>query len=190
MKRKSISLAEILPSFLIIFVILVLPAKLLSQNTVIRWSTFDMGFATSVSSNTVVKSAVGQGFVGTMQQGNTRIESGLFADTLIRRNVTSAIEELSVPYMYSLLQNFPNPFNPTTTVRYSLPFDSKVLIRIYNILGQDVKLLKDEIVSAGNYEVQFNSSNLPSGIYFYRLSAESIDGKQKYSSTKKMILLK
>jgi len=84
MKRKSISLAEILPSFLIIFVILVLPAKLLSQNTVIRWSTFDMGFATSVSSNTVVKSAVGQGFVGTMQQGNTRIESGLFADTLIR----------------------------------------------------------------------------------------------------------
>jgi len=92
--------------------------------------------------------------------------------------------------MYSLLQNFPNPFNPTTTVRYSLPFDSKVLIRIYNILGQDVKLLKDEIVSAGNYEVQFNSSNLPSGIYFYRLSAESIDGKQKYSSTKKMILLK
>jgi hypothetical protein len=57
-------------------------------------------------------------------------------------------------------------------------------------LGQDVMLRKDEIINAGNYEVQFNASNLPSGVYFYRLSAESLDGKQKYSSIKKMILLK
>jgi len=96
----------------------------------------------------------------------------------------------SIPEDYLLLQNFPNPFNPTTTVRYSLPFDSKVVIKIYNVLGQDVKLLKDEIISAGNYEVQFNSSNLPSGVYFYRISAESVDGKQKYAAIKKMILLK
>jgi len=96
----------------------------------------------------------------------------------------------NIPEDYSLLQNFPNPFNPTTTVRYSLPYDSKVVIIIYNVLGQDVKLLKDEIISAGNYEVQFNSSNLPSGVYFYRISAESVDGKQKYAAIKKMILLK
>ena len=95
-----------------------------------------------------------------------------------------------IPDHYSLSQNFPNPFNPSTVIRYALPFDSKVLIKIYNVLGQDVKLLKDEIISAGNYEVQFNSSSLSSGVYFYRLSAESVDGKQKYSSIKKMILLK
>ena len=75
-------------------------------------------------------------------------------------------------------------------IRYSLPFESKVVIKIYNLLGQDVKLLKDEIILAGNYKVQINSSNFPSGVYFYRLTAESLDGRQKYSSIKKMILLK
>ena len=94
------------------------------------------------------------------------------------------------PKIYSLEQNFPNPFNPATTVRYSLPVDSKVVIKISNVLGQDVKLLRDEIISAGNHEVQFNSSTLPSGVYFYRLSAVSVDGKQKFSSIKKIILLK
>ncbi|MCK9209951.1 MAG: choice-of-anchor D domain-containing protein [Ignavibacteriaceae bacterium] len=96
----------------------------------------------------------------------------------------------SLPKEYLLYQNHPNPFNPSTVIKYALPFDSKVLIKIYNVLGQDVKLLKDEIISAGSYEVQFNSSSLSSGVYFYRLSAVSLDGKQKYSSIKKMILLK
>lgn len=100
------------------------------------------------------------------------------------------VEVNLLPIEYALDQNYPNPFNPSTVIKYALPFDSKVLIKIYNALGQDVKLLKDEIISAGNYEVQFNSSNLPSGVYFYRLSAESLDGKQKYSSIKKMVLLK
>jgi Tol biopolymer transport system component len=96
----------------------------------------------------------------------------------------------NLPTEYELKQNFPNPFNPSTTIKYALPFDSKVLIKIYNILGQEVALLKDEIIFARNYEIQFNSSNLPSGVYFYRLSAESLNGKQKFSSIKKMIILK
>jgi len=94
------------------------------------------------------------------------------------------------PTVYNLFQSYPNPFNPSTIIRYSLPFESKLTIKIYNTLGQEVEILKDDILSAGNYEVQFNSSSLPSGVYFYRLSAESLDGKQKYSSIKKMILLK
>ena len=99
-------------------------------------------------------------------------------------------KKINIPDKYNLSQNYPNPFNPTTTISYSLPFDSKVLIKIYNVLGQEVSLLKDEIISAGNHEVQFNSSGLTSGVYFYRLSAESLDGKEKYSTIKKMILLK
>jgi len=94
------------------------------------------------------------------------------------------------PNIFNLAQNYPNPFNPTTMIRYSLSFESKVMIKIYNIIGEEVKLLKDEISAAGSYEVKFNSANFPSGVYFYRLSAESIDGKQRYSSIKKMILLK
>ncbi|MFA6978575.1 MAG: PQQ-binding-like beta-propeller repeat protein [Ignavibacteriaceae bacterium] len=119
-------------------------------------------------------------------QGNNR-RTGSARDNGI---TTSIKDEVVIPTTYALMQNFPNPFNPTTTIRYSLPFDSKVTIKIYNVLGQDVKLLRDETVSAGNYEVQFNSDKLSSGIYFYRISAESIDGKEKYSSIKKMILLK
>jgi len=95
-----------------------------------------------------------------------------------------------IPRDYFLAQNYPNPFNPTTVIKYALPFNSKVSIKIYNLLGQDVKMLKDEIISAGNYEVKFDASSLPSGVYFYRLSAESVDGKQTFSSIKKMILLK
>lgn len=102
----------------------------------------------------------------------------------------NSVDEEDVISSYKLFQNYPNPFNPSTIIKYALPFDSKVLIKIYNVLGQDVKLLKDEIISAGNYEVQFNSASLPSGVYFYRLSTESVDRKQKYSSIKKMILLK
>jgi hypothetical protein len=91
---------------------------------------------------------------------------------------------------YYMSQNYPNPFNPSTSIKYALPFDSKVLIKIYNVLGQEVRLLKDEIISAGEYEVKFNSSSLPSGVYFYRLNADPINGGQKYSSIKKMMLLK
>lgn len=125
------------------------------------------------------------------------IESGKYKYRLKQIDFDGSFEysneievEIGIPDKFELYQNYPNPFNPTTTISYSLPFDSKVIIKIYNILGQDVKLLKDEIISAGNYEVQFNSASLSSGIYFYRFSAESVDGKQKYSSIKKMILLK
>ena len=94
------------------------------------------------------------------------------------------------PSGYLLEQNYPNPWNPSTLIKYSIPGESKVVMKIYNSLGQEVALLKDEIASAGNYQVEFNSGHLSSGVYFYRLTAESVDGNKKYSSMKKMILLK
>jgi len=137
---------------------------------------------------------------GTLIFDTTNTELANISGEIIKANfVNGSVSPLTgignnlvdkVPEEFSLLQNFPNPFNPSTVIKYALPFDSKVLIKIYNVLGQDMKLLKDEIISAGNYEVQFNSSSLPSGVYFYRLSTESLDGKQKFSSIKKMILLK
>ena len=95
-----------------------------------------------------------------------------------------------VPSEYQLSQNYPNPFNPSTIIRYSLPFTSKVVLKIYNTLGQEVMTLKNETNTEGIYEVSFKSSNLPSGVYFYRLDAESIDGNKNFTSTKKMILMK
>ena len=85
---------------------------------------------------------------------------------------------------YGLNQNYPNPFNPVTTIRYSIPVKSFVYLEILNALGERIGTLINREKQAGNYTVQFNAENLPSGIYFYRLSADS------FVETKKMILLK
>ena len=85
---------------------------------------------------------------------------------------------------FLLYQNYPNPFNPTTTIKYQIPKTSLVSIKVYDILGREVVTLVNEEKPAGNYDVEFDGSELSSGIYFYKLQTES------YSSVKKMILLK
>lgn len=88
------------------------------------------------------------------------------------------------PADYKLFDNFPNPFNPTTTIAWESAVSGLQTIRIYDMLGQEVTTVINEYKSAGKYETEFNASNLPSGIYFYRLTAGS------FIQTKKMILLK
>lgn len=109
-------------------------------------------------------------------------------DTLCYKlTVTSTVgveDENSIPTKYQLSQNYPNPFNPTTTINYSLPKSGNVKIMVVNSLGQEVSILVDEFKSVGSHSVQFSASNLPSGIYFYRIVADS------YTNTKKMILIK
>ena len=89
-----------------------------------------------------------------------------------------------LPSEYSLDQNYPNPFNPITTINFSIPKEGMVTLNIYNAIGQEVVTLINEIKHVGNYNLQFNASSLPSGIYFYQLKANS------YVETKKMVLLK
>ena len=92
--------------------------------------------------------------------------------------------KLSLPVIYSLYQNYPNPFNPSTTIRYEIPERSLVTIKVYDVLGNEVETLVNEEKQSGEFEVEFNANNLPSGIYFYRLKAGV------FNETKKMILLK
>ncbi len=87
-------------------------------------------------------------------------------------------------YDFSLSSNYPNPFNPMTTIEYSVSDLTLVDLRIYNNMGEEIAVLVSEQKAAGNYSVQFNAFNLPSGIYFYRLQA----GRQ--SLVKNMVLLK
>ncbi len=89
-----------------------------------------------------------------------------------------------LPETYMLLQNFPNPFNPSTTIKYALPENEKVIIDIYDLLGRKVAELINGEVDAGYHEVTFNASNLASGVYFYRLSAGS------FTQVNKMLLMK
>ena len=89
-----------------------------------------------------------------------------------------------LPNNYSLNQNYPNPFNPSTVIKYELPEAAFVTLKIYDVLGREVKKLVGELKPAGKYEVKFNGQNLPSGIYFYQLTAGN------FVSIKKMILTK
>ncbi|MBV6418876.1 MAG: hypothetical protein DAHOPDDO_00086 [Ignavibacteriaceae bacterium] len=100
-------------------------------------------------------------------------------------------EQELLPTEFTLYQNYPNPFNPTTTIKYDIPAslnpskgETLVNLAIYDILGRRVKVLVNEIQQAGRYEVQFDASNLSSGVYIYQLITE------KYLSSKKMILLR
>jgi hypothetical protein len=89
-----------------------------------------------------------------------------------------------IPESYSVSQNFPNPFNPSTQIVYQVPVSGHVTLTVFNTLGKEVAKLVNEDKIAGSYYIQFNADNLASGIYFYNLKTEN------YSQTKKMILLK
>lgn len=99
-----------------------------------------------------------------------------------------------LPADFVLSQNYPNPFNPSTTINFSLPVESDVKLVIYNILGQELITLLDEQMTAGNHSVNWNAMNngrkhLTSGIYFYKITANGVNG-QKFQDIKKMILIK
>jgi len=107
-------------------------------------------------------------------------------------------ENISLPVEYNLFQNYPNPFNPSTTIKYSIPASLNnsqggisVKLKVFDLLSKEVATLVNEEKSAGNYEAKFNGINLPSGIYFYRLTAANLQGSgQSFVDTKKMILIK
>ncbi|MDI6803338.1 MAG: Ig-like domain-containing protein, partial [Bacteroidota bacterium] len=96
------------------------------------------------------------------------------------------------PREYALYHNYPNPFNPSTSIKYALPQASHVSLGVFNTLGQRVALLVDGKQEAGYHEVNFSASGLTSGVYFYRLQAHSINDRQAtdYVETKKLILMK
>jgi len=95
-----------------------------------------------------------------------------------------------LPNEFQLKQNYPNPFNPTTTIAYAVPVDSKVTLTLYNMLGEVV--LKNELgeKACGNHQVQMDLSSKASGVYFYEMEANPVDGSKNFRQVKKMILMK
>ncbi|MDD8018057.1 MAG: T9SS type A sorting domain-containing protein [Bacteroidota bacterium] len=116
------------------------------------------------------------------QKDNTNI----FKIFLRYRTASTGVtgETKLIPSHSVLDQNFPNPFNPTTVIRYELPLNNYVTLKIFDVLGQEIATLVNEKKEAGSYSVQWDASDLPSGIYFYCLQTAS------FSETKKLLLLK
>jgi len=111
---------------------------------------------------------------------------GTIDDTIIVDNTVDVKDQgyNNIPTEYKLEQNYPNPFNPTTTIRYSIPKAGSVTLKIYNLIGEEIATLVNEEKAAGNYEIEFDATQLPSGVYFYQIKAGD------FSQTKKMLLLK
>jgi hypothetical protein len=97
---------------------------------------------------------------------------------------SNTIEVEITPSVFSLSQNYPNPFNPSTKIKYSIPQSSNVVIKVFNVVGDEVSTLVNGQKQAGTYELTFNAENLPSGVYFYQLKAGD------FIQTKRMILIK
>ena len=152
----------------------------------VRTMTNDNGFfefkiSDKISNYTIYIEQVPQGFVNdsiVAHPGDETANLDLKALTDVKQG------NANIPQSYSLLQNYPNPFNPSTFIRYQIPKSGFVSLKIYDILGNEVKALVNETKSAGSYEVKFDGSDLSSGIYFYQLKTNN------YTATKKLMLLK
>jgi hypothetical protein len=103
----------------------------------------------------------------------------------------------SEPLEFRLEQNYPNPFNPTTLIGFRLPVSSFVTLKVYNILGEELmELVHNELMDEGDQEVEFDGANLASGVYFYRIEAQTVSDDEsgarpeKFFSVKKMVLTK
>ncbi len=105
-------------------------------------------------------------------------------DDLSFSGISSAEEAGALPLTYRLNQNYPNPFNPSTTITYELPSSGEVVLKIYNLVGQEVSTLVNEFQDAGTKSVTFDATGLPSGAYIYRLN---VNGR---SHVKQMVFLK
>ena len=163
-----------------------------SQGTItFNWSpsnqkTFS-GAPDSLTLNTVVSSTVPyQNYTITVtaaENGGQRTHSRTWILTVANiQGINNTGND--VPLIYALGQNYPNPFNPTTQIDYSLPKQTFVTISVYNLLGQEVATLVNSLKPAGVHEVTFNASDLPSGIYYYRIKAGD------YTDARKMMLVK
>lgn len=105
---------------------------------------------------------------------------------VLYNNFITSVKNISneIPNRFFLQQNFPNPFNPSTVIRYELAVNSFAVLKIYDVLGNEISTLVNEKQNAGTYEAEWQANNFPSGIYFYKLDAEN------FSGTKQMVLLK
>ena len=134
--------------------------------------------------------------VRSLAVSGTNLFAGNYGGGVWRRplsDMVTSVDRLSadLPTHFSLNRNFPNPFNTTTVIRFSLPSRSFVSLKVFDGLGREVTLLVSEELPAGTYTRQWNATGLPSGVYFYRLEAQPLSGQSgSFMETKKLQLIR
>lgn len=158
-----------------------------SHNNASNWTDFSTGIN---DPNNV------SALCGDVNGNNIRLYAGSFDNTtngvrIYQRDYTVGIIQLSssVPENFSLFQNFPNPFNPSTRIRFKIKNNAEVKLTVFNSLGKEISTLVNENLIAGSYETEFNGSEYNSGVYLYKLEVKGNSGTE-FNEIKKMIFLK
>ena len=151
-------------------------------------SNDSMTFYVSVENK---KSTPDSGFVILVNNSDLMLDSAKIKITL----VSGVDDPDGNPAQFTLYENYPNPFNPTTTISYNLIAEAKVVLKIYNVLGEEIRTLADEIQPQGMKTIAWNATDnnnnqVSSGMYFYRLEAVPIQAGESFAQVKKMLLLK
>jgi hypothetical protein len=157
----------------------------LSTNTALSFSLYSEGLPQNPPVSSLAMKRVNNDAI------STQLYAGLYNNTmngcqLFTRNVPIGITQISnqVPQGFSLSQNYPNPFNPTTNIEFAIPKSSFVKLAVYDMLGREVEILANKELTAGTYKADWDASNYPSGVYFYKIITPG------FTETKKMILVK
>jgi hypothetical protein len=150
-----------------------------SYPVTIRWQMISSQTGASILLNGIEAASGTEGAISVL-------ESGANVSLKIGASTGSAL-----PKDFSLEQNYPNPFNPSTVIKYTLPTDARVVLKIYNLVGEAIGTLVNGAQSAGSKSVEWNSGNYPSGIYFYRIEITGADSPAKtFTQGRKMLLIK
>ena len=126
----------------------------------------------------------GESYAVTVKVSDGHLYASHTVNFTVASTITSIEDKTEIPDEYELSQNYPNPFNPSTIIRFSMPEAANVVLTVYNVLGQEIASLINQTMDAGHHEVQFDASNLNSGMYIYKLQAGN------FVSIKKMMLAK
>ncbi len=151
------------------------------QNQV-PFNVIGSGGAFHTNSEYILTGTLGEALIGSIGSEVNHVYSGFWY--LYYEDVVSLVEDETFPENFTLEQNFPNPFNPSTTIKFAVSERNLVQIRLYTIIGEEVLLLLNEEKERGWYEIKLNMNSFSSGVYIYRMNAGN------YVSTKKMMLVK
>jgi hypothetical protein len=142
-------------------------------------------------SGSTVTNITGNGYnayYNSSNSANSYLNAGTYSlvggGYLLPEGTTDVEDETSIPTDWSLSQNFPNPFNPSTTINYQIPSSGQVNLQVFDVLGREIETLVNGVKQAGSYSITFNAQNLPSGVYVYRIRGND------FIQSKKMLLIK